>query len=134
MEHCINAQEYWGRHQLVEKKEGATMSCKQCGTDLICRLKDYGGTYASSLQWQNHDGQAHYKTTDGKNFSCNVPDDDKDGQQTFIPNPPQATKIPEPKLDEILNKLNEISPLITRIYEMSEAIFHYTVDEQLKKK
>jgi len=120
---------------LVEKKEGATMTCKQCSSDLICRLKDYGGNYAPSLQWQNSDGAAHYKTTDGKNFSCNIPEDKPEQQQTFIPNPPQPPgKIPDYKLDEINEKLNNLMTLTSRIFEMSEAIMHHTIDEQLKKK
>lgn len=134
MESFIDEQKFWEVLSMVEKKEGALMECKNCGTDLICRLKDYGGTYAPSLQWQNIDGQAHYKTSDGKNFSCNVPEDEE-GQQQFVPNPPTPPAgLPDARIAEILDKLNEITPLITRIYEMSEAIFHYTVDEQLKKK
>ncbi len=60
---------------MVAKKEGAIMTCTQCDCELICRLKDYGGNYPPSLQWQNYDGTAHYKTTDGKNFECNVPEE-----------------------------------------------------------
>jgi hypothetical protein len=123
---------------LVEKKEGATMMCKQCGTDLICRLKDYGGNYAPALQWQNHDGNAHYKTVDGKNFSCNIPEDKIEGQQTFTPpariagtSPPLP---PNPQFGEIIAKINEQTTLITRIFEMTEAIMHHTIDEQLRKK
>ena len=121
----------------VTKTEGATMTCKQCGTNLICRLKDYGGTYAPSLQWQNKDGNAHYKTSDGKNFSCNIPEDKIEGQQTFTPSPTVPGTAPplppNPQITEILNKLNELTPLITRIFEMTEAVMHYTIDEQLKK-
>ena len=62
---------------MVEKIEGATMTCLNCNTDLICRLKEYGGNYKSSLQWQNEDGTAHYSTKDGKNFTCNIPTDDE---------------------------------------------------------
>ncbi len=124
--------------QTVTKTEGATMTCKQCGTNLICRLKDYGGTYAPSLQWQNQDGNAHYKTSDGKSFSCNIPEDKIEGQQTFTSPPPRVPGTnpplpPNPQITEILNKLNELTPLITRIFEMTEAVMHYTIDEQLKK-
>ena len=121
----------------VTKTEGATMTCKQCGTNLICRLKDYGGAYAPSQQWQNKDGNAHYKTSDGKNFSCNIPEDKIEGQQTFTPPPTVPGTAPplppNPQITEILNKLNELTPLITRIFEMTEAVMHYTIDEQLKK-
>ncbi len=123
---------------MVEKIEGGTMTCKQCGTDLICRTKDYGGNYAATLQWQNKDGNAHYKTTDGKNFSCNIPEEKIEGQQTFTPaatvpgtSPPLP---PNPQISEILAKINDQTILITRIFEMSEAIMHHTIDEQLKKK
>ena len=125
--------------RMVEKKEGAKMDCKNCDSDLICRLKDYGGTYAPSLQWQNQDGNAHYKTSDGKSFSCNIPNEEiEGGQQTFtspgrVPGtaPPS---LPNPQIKEILDKINDQTILITRIFEMSEAIMHHTIDEQLKKK
>ena len=114
------------------------MKCKQCGTNLICRMKDYGGNYAASLQWQNQDGKAHYKTSDGKNFSCNVPEEQSDGQQTTIPNPPTVpgTNPPLPPNSvntEILNKLNDLTTLTTRIFEMSEVVMRYTIDKQLRK-
>lgn len=124
---------------MVEKKEGATMKCKQCGSDLICRTKDYGGNYAPTLQWQNHDGNAHYKTLDGKSFSCNIPNEEiEGGQQTFTSPgrvPGTAPPLPpNPQIKEILDKINDQTILITRIFEMSEAIMHHTIDEQLKKK
>ena len=83
---------------MVEKKEGALMTCK-CGTELTCRTKDYGGGFAPKLQWQNEDGTAHYSTKDGKTFSCNIPEDKSD-----IPN---ESKAPTP--DEYLkNKQAQI--------------------------
>ena len=85
MNHLHIAYQYLGGiANLVIKKEGATTTCRNCNSDLICRLKDYGGDYAPTLQWQNFDGSAHYKTTDGKNFECNIPDDDE-AAQTRIP-------------------------------------------------
>lgn len=122
----------------VTKTDGATMTCKQCGTNLICRLKDYGGTYAPSLQWQNQDGKAHYKTSDGKNFSCNVPEDQSDEQQTSIQNsltvPGTNPPLPPNSMNaEIRNKLNDLTTLTSRIFEMTEAIMHYTIDKQLRK-
>jgi len=53
------------------------MTCLSCGTELICRIKDYGGGYEAKPQWQNEDGSAHYSTKDGKDFTCNVPKDDE---------------------------------------------------------
>ena len=128
---------------MVEKKEGNTMTCKKCGTDVICRLKDYGGNFAPSLQWQNFDGAAHYKTSDGKRYDCNVPDE-KENEQTRISTPPTTTPgdLPAPKISptefsffvNITKKIEELELTIQRIHEMIEAIFQYTVDEQLKKK
>lgn len=124
---------------MVEKKEGATMTCRQCGTDLICRTKDYGGNFAPSLQWQNFDGAAHYKTTDGKKFSCNVPDDEET-TQTRIPSEPATTpgtpppNATTPIIIDIKNKIEEANIRLEKIDEMVQAIFRYVVDEQLKKK
>lgn len=128
---------------MVAKKEGAIMTCTQCDTELICRLKDYGGNYPPSLQWQNYDGAAHYKTTDGKNFECNVPDDDEK-EQTRIPTEPPRTPgdvgvtattnaqlLSNSQLEE---KIESIDLKLEKVGEMVQAIFHYTVDEQLKKK
>ena len=123
--------------KIVVKKEGAEMTCTQCGTDLVCRLKDYGGNFAAALQWQNFDGKAHYKTTDGKNFSCNIPDD-ADAAQTHIPSesattpgqPPQ----PHPQNNDIKEMFQTIDLRLQKMDEMVQAIFRFTVDEQLKKK
>jgi hypothetical protein len=66
--------------KMVEKKEGNTMDCRNCGTLLTCREKHYkaSGNFPEKtvLQWQNDDGAAHYSTKDGKNFTCNIPDDE----------------------------------------------------------
>jgi hypothetical protein len=132
---------------MVAKKEGATMICTQCDTELICRLKDYGGNYPPSLQWQNYDGAAHYKTTDGKKFECNVPDDDET-TQTRIPTEPArtagdgvvtatvstTTKAQLLSISRLEEKIESINLGVEKIGEMVQAIFHYTVDEQLKKK
>ena len=128
---------------MVEKKEGNTMTCKKCDTDVICRLKDYGGNFAPSLQWQNFDGAAHYKTSDGKRYDCNVPEPEEI-EQTIISVPPTTTlgDSPAPKISptefsffvNLTKKMEELDLKIQRIFEMIEAIFQYTVDEQLKKK
>jgi len=128
---------------MVAKKEGAIMTCTQCDTELICRLKDYGGNYPPSLQWQNYDGAAHYKTTDGKNFECNVPDEDE-STQTRIPTeaattPGDAvgtatTKAQLLSISNLEEKIESVNLKLEKIGEMVQAIFHYTVDEQLKKK
>jgi len=137
---------------MVLKKEGAIMTCAQCDTELICRLKDYGGNYPPSLQWQNYDSTAHYKTTDGKNFNCNVPDEEEP-EQTKIPTEPARTvgdaavtatavtaAVNATRKAQVLNisnldeKIESIDLKVEKIGEMVQAIFHYTVDEQLKKK
>lgn len=115
---------------MVAKKEGAQMSCKSCGTDLICHTKDYGGNYAPTLQWQNSDGTAHYKTSDGKNFSCNIPEEDTN--QTRIPEPAKTPGTPPNNMDvKIREELEGINLRLDRIDEMVQAIFRYTVDKQL---
>ena len=135
--------------KIVVKKEGATQTCGRCGTELICRLKDYGGNFAPTLQWQNYGGEPHFKTSDGVKYSCNVPEEDEIAQ-TRIPSqvaPPPATtpglspqpvwgsEIPPPSVNlSIINTLDEIKILLVRMDEMIQAIFRYTVDEQLKKK
>ncbi len=119
------------------------MTCTQCDSELICRMKDYGGNFAPTLQWQNYDGSAHYKTTDGKNFDCNIPEDDETAQ-TRIPTtaPPATTPGDSPTginsnllpLSAILEKIDSIMLKLNSLDEMIQAIFRYTVDEQLKKK
>ena len=128
---------------MVIKKEGATMTCQQCDTDLICRLKDYGGNYEPSLQWQNFDGSAHYKTKDGKNFVCNVPEDDE-SEQTKITTKAATTPGDIPpgiitKVDFILlahleEKLDTLLADVDRIREMVTPMFQKMVDEQIGRK
>jgi hypothetical protein len=128
---------------MVAKKDGASMTCSQCSTDLICRQKDYGGNFAATLQWQNFDGSAHYKTTDGKNFTCNVPDDDEiaqtripteDAKTVGDPPPGTVTRAEFQIMAHLEEKVEELNIRIIKIDEMIQAIFRYTVDEQLKKK
>ena len=130
--------------KIVIKKEGATQACGKCGTDLICRLKDYGGNFAPTLQWQNFDGTPHFKTSDGKTYACNVPDEEETAQTRIsseIPTEaPRATPgTPPPSTTTssnlaILNAIDNINLKLQRMDEMVQAIFRYTVDEQLKKK
>ena len=133
--------------KIVVKKEGATQTCGKCATDLICRLKDYGGNFAPTLQWQNYDGTPHFKTSDGKNYACNVPDEEETAQTripTEVPsvattpgNVPPVSISPNPisPIDIIIEEtLESINLRVLRIEEMVEAIFRYTVNEQMKKK
>lgn len=131
---------------MVEKKEGAIMECKNCGTELICRLKDYGGGYPPTLQWQNYDGKAHYNTTDGKDFTCNVPEEE-DVSQTRIPNPnspPSATTSGDPPktgissaefslLVRIDQKLDTTLGDLDRLKDMVAPLFQKMVDDQIRR-
>ena len=123
------------------KKEGASTTCKNCDSDLICRLKDYGGNFAPALQWQNFDGTAHYKTTDGKNFNCNIPDDDE-SEQTRIPTKiatPAATISSSPSLSKaeflllvhLQEKIDSLIGLTERLTEMITPMFQKMVDDQI---
>jgi len=121
------------------------MTCTQCDCELICRMKDYGGNFAPTLQWQNYDGTAHYKTTDGKNFECNVPDDDETAQ-TRIPSqvPPATTPGTVPPgtttraefliIAHLEEKIDDANIRLQKMDEMIQAIFRYTVNKQLEKK
>ena len=122
----------------VVKKEGATQTCGRCQTELICRLKDYGGNFAPTLQWQNYSGEPHFKTNDGIKYSCNVPDDDETAQSRIPAEaPPPATTpgdVSQSVNLSIINTLDEIKIILQRMDEMIQAIFRHTIDEQLKKK
>ena len=126
---------------MVLKKEGATMTCQNCDTDLICRTKDYGGNYEPALQWQNFDGSAHYKTKDGKNFSCNIPEDEET-EQTRIPTTtdiPTHTTKPTPVITSaefkilvnVEEKIDVILGDIERLKDMVTPMFQKMVDDQL---
>jgi hypothetical protein len=121
---------------MVEKKEGATMACKNCDTDLICRLKEYGGEYKPSLQWQNFDGSAHYKTKDGKNFNCNIPEDDE-AAQTRISSSASPGDAPQMGAAELAllrgldEKLETVLAEIQRVKEFVEPVFLKMVDDQI---
>jgi len=121
---------------MVEKKEGATMACKNCDTDLICRLKEYGGDYKPTLQWQNFDGAAHYKTKDGKDFTCNIPEDDEAAQTRISSNAspgdaPQMGAAELALLRGLDEKLETVLAEIQRVKEFVEPVFLKMVDDQI---
>lgn len=125
---------------MVGKKEGATMVCNNCDTELICRKKDYGGNFESTLQWQNFDGAAHYKTKDGKNFTCNIPEDDE-AAQTRIPTnsektpqkiaPYQMSAAELALLTRIDQKIDSVLGDLERLKDMVTPLFQKMVDEQI---
>jgi len=132
------------------KKEGATTTCNKCGTDLICRTKEYGGNYAPTLQWQNFDGSAHYATNDGKSYTCNLPDDDEI-EQTRIPTnttpQPNTTPATTPGAEQsgtitkaefmvlvhLEQKIDTLLDLGERLKEMIMPMFQKMVDDQIGK-
>ena len=109
------------------------MECKNCDTELICRLRDYGGDYKPTLQWQNYDGTAHYKTSDGKNFTCNIPEeDDGETKQTHIPSSPAQTNTkPDPRIGDIDEKIERLLHDVDTTKGMVEALFKKMVDDQI---
>ncbi len=74
-------------------------------------MKDYGGNFQSTLQWQNKNGDAHYNTKDGKNFTCNIPELDE--SETIV----TSTKL---SLDEemayVRNKIDLMFDMIKEQY------------------
>ena len=107
-------------------------------------MKEYGGNFAPTLQWQNYTGEAHFKTTDGKTYVCNVSEEEETAQTTISTQsaPPATTPGNPPPIPSgnnssnlaILNAIEDINLKLDRINEMVQAIFRHTVDEQLKKK
>lgn len=124
---------------MVEKKEGGTMTCKNCDTELICRKKDYGGDYKPVLQWQNFDGKAHYATKDGKDFTCNIPEDEETEQSRITSTattPGDAPKIGAAEfalLRGLDDKLETVLAEIQRVKEFVEPLFLKMVDDQIAR-
>lgn len=96
---------------MVEKKEGATMTCSSCKTKLICRIKHYpaSSNYPEKdvPQWQNDDGSAHYSTNNGKDFTCNIPEN-------------STTTTDNSKQEVTKNKLKTLPPLNEKIKKYVE--------------
>jgi len=128
---------------MVEKIDGAKMKCRSCGTDLICRKKEYSGNFAAALQWQNHDGSAHYKTKDGKNFECNVPEDNESKevttQKTIVEtntsdknNTSTTASTPPTSEDYLKEKQNELQNKITSTYSLTEGLKERIKEETIR--
>ena len=118
---------------MVEKKEGATMSCQNCGTELVCHMSSYKGDFQNKLQWQNQDGTAHYKFN-GSEYSCNIPESNPQTNDEFLnqkqeqikneqednekqiaeKTESQFTKEQLEKIDQELDKLITIESFVTK--------------------
>ncbi len=90
---------------MVEKIEGATMTCQECKTDLVCHMSTYSGSYQNKLQWQNPDGSAHYKWsgTDKEGnakFKCMLPETEPSETKPTHEKPDSKPKPPPGWHDE----------------------------------
>ena len=89
---------------VVEKKEGATMKCNTCKTELVCHMSAYKGDYENKLQWQNPDGKPHYKYDNGE-YKCVMPGPLFEGTTTTSTNTSyKSNKIPIEKAEEVFAK------------------------------
>ncbi len=113
---------------LPEKVEGAEMTCKGCGTELICHMSKYKGDFKNKLQWQNEDGKAHYATNNGKDFTCNIPEIDEIELKETPKTTEQETITASnsQQLDHLTN-----DEMITRTYDMVKQMYRDYVDTKL---
>lgn len=110
---------------MVTKEENAKMTCMKCNTLLTCRTKEYKGDYAPKLQWQNEDGTAHYKTTDGKDFTCVIPNEANTSDNRV------ETNIDPESLDKQGKEIFESLLLLDKIDKMT--IDYLGKDAQVQK-
>lgn len=84
---------------MVEKVEGVEMTCKSCGSDLVCHMSKYEGGFENKPQWQNSDGSAHYKWKSPGKFDCVIPDDEAQEvpgpEESPVETAPAKAKLPE---------------------------------------
>ena len=108
---------------MVEKVEGATMTCRNCGTVLTCHQKTYDETDTfkakTVMQWQNDDGTAHYKFLGEGKYNCNIPDE-------IIPQPQQTTIFTEQnhaiKSDTVIGPVEIFQKQLDRIEDKLDAL------------
>lgn len=108
---------------MVDKVEDAEMTCKSCGTDLVCHMSNYQAGFENKLQWQNQDGSAHYKWVSAGKFRCVLPEEsDESTKSTSTVNgadkKPTQTTIPKVNsLDEdmryVKNKVDLMFAMIS---------------------
>lgn len=112
---------------MVEKKDGAEMTCKSCGTELICHMSNYKGDFKNKLQWQNEDGTAHYKFN-GTEYSCNIPEETDPNEIMLNPKDDSTSITQETTLET--NTSNQLTSGDNSVTEKAilEAILHVLVD------
>lgn len=95
------------------------MNCMKCGTLLTCHEKTYPETETfkakTVMQWQNEDGSAHYSTSDGKNFSCNIPNDKSDNKPSTDTNTKLYSESVEQRLDSLTGICQSILEIVSGI-------------------
>ncbi len=124
---------------MVLKVDGAEMTCKGCGTELICHMSNYKGDFKNKLQWQNEDGTAHYATNNGKDFTCNIPEQEEETTPNEIELKPneKSTLESEQKLSKgesvpDIISLATLHEKIKTVHGMCEAILHIVTDLKTK--
>jgi len=112
---------------MVLKEDGAEMTCRSCGTDVICHMSNYKGDFKNKLQWQNEDGTAHYSTNNGKDFTCNIPEQETDKNEIELKSNEKST-IPK----NIPHNLTS-HEMLERIYDMMLDMYEDFCDKKLKE-
>ena len=110
---------------MVDKKEGAEMTCKNCGSELVCHMSEYKGDFKNKLQWQNEDKTAHYSTKDGKNFTCNVPNETEPNDKFLQQKQEEIkgqTKITQSTIQETKKTVFTVDDLVTIDKELDKLI------------
>lgn len=103
---------------MVEKVEDAEMTCKACGSDLICHMSKYEGGFENHLQWQNQDGTAHYKWKSSGKFDCVLPKDQQvdveqaENEASKIPLIPKTTSLDE-DMKYVKNKVDLMFAMVS---------------------
>jgi len=106
---------------LPDKVEDAEMTCKSCGTDLVCHMSKYEGGFENKLQWQNSDGTAHYKWKSPGKFDCVTTEETPEHAENESSKTQTDTGIPKTNsLDEdmryVKNKVDLIFAMISEQY------------------
>ena len=121
---------------MVEKTDGAEMTCKSCGTELICHMSSYKGNFKNKLQWQNADGKAHYSTTNGKDFTCNIPEQEETTPDNEIELKGETQTITQETTTQETTTTAYVPPVnLDSVYDeiklqqkMLESILHIVID------